>query len=143
MRVRDASTCYLPVPVRAGCSARVAVSDSIPQLDEAEQDRNQLLEEQRRKAEEKEAVAQQLAQVKQTIRSDRDEQIRARHRLKELQAKLVVGGSHLLEKEQEQEKQHRQLEEELAERRREEQVTLAAPRRARPRRARVAPAWIA
>jgi len=94
-------------------------------LNEAEEDRSRLLEEQRKKAEEKEAVAQQLAQVKQTIRSDRDEQIRAKHRLKELQAKLVVGGSHLLEKEQEQEKQQRQLEEELAERRREEQELAA------------------
>ena len=34
----------------------------------------------------------------QQIRNDRDAQIRAAHRLKELQAKLIVGGENLLDK---------------------------------------------
>ena len=43
------------------------------------------------------------------IRSQRDEQIRAAHRLKELQSKLLVGGENLLEKAQRQLEEQRRL----------------------------------
>ena len=48
--------------------------------------------------------------------------IRARHRLKELQSKMVVGGVSLLDKEEEAEKERQLLEEEEQEQRRVEQA---------------------
>ena len=44
------------------------------------------------------ALNQQLASVKGEVHAARDEQIRAAHRLEQLQAKLVHGGENLLDK---------------------------------------------
>jgi len=86
-----------------------------------EADREALLEEQRLKEEQRDALTQQLADLKKQIRQDRDNQIRAAHRLKELQSKLVVGGASLLDQEEQQRQETIRIAEELEARRREEE----------------------
>lgn len=66
---------------------------------EAEEQRMALLSSQELDRETALKLESQLSDLKQTIRNDRDAQIRAAHRLKQLQSKLVVGGENLLEKE--------------------------------------------
>ena len=92
---------------------------------EAERERTQLLGEQQQDRDAAMAAQEELVGVKQQIRNDRDEQIRAAHRLKELQSKLVVGGENLLDRSRRQADEQRELEEELAERRRQEQQLAA------------------
>jgi len=92
---------------------------------EAEARRLELLSEHETDREAKAKIDEQLATVKAEIRSQRDEQIRAAHRLRELQSKLLVGGENLLEKASAQAEEQRRLEEEREERRRQEQALAA------------------
>ena len=87
----------------------------------AEADRQILLEEQQRKEEERDRLTEQLNELKTTIRKERDDQIRAAHRLKELQSKLLVGGENLLDRDEELRKEQLRVEEEIEQRRRQEE----------------------
>jgi len=89
---------------------------------EAAAQREALLEEQRLESEQKAALDHQLAEVKSKIRTERDDMIRARHRLKELESKVVVGGKNLLDMDEEQSNQERQLVDDLHEQRRVQQA---------------------
>jgi len=92
-------------------------------LTAAESEKSALLEEQRAKEEQRDALSQQLTELKQTIRKDRDDQIRAAHRLKELQSKLVVGGESLLDRDEQLRKEQMRIDEEIEQRRREQEET--------------------
>lgn len=86
------------------------------QVAHEEQQRTEaVLAEQQREHEAKEALDQQMAEVKKGIRAERDDMIRARHRLKELQSKMVVGGESLLDREEAHQAEQRRLEEEAEE----------------------------
>jgi len=88
---------------------------------EAEEQKLALQQQQQQDREAKQQLDVELLDVKGKIRKERDEQIRAAHRLRELQSKLVVGGVNLLEKDVQQREMEAQLDSELEERRREEQ----------------------
>ena len=69
-----------------------------------------------------EELTKQLAEVKQNVHEERDGIIRARHRLKELQAKLITStGENLLDRDEMLRQQQQKLDAELMEEKRREQ----------------------
>ena len=84
--------------IRAQFAQFAAFSVAAPPLLQAERDRHELLDQQLQQREQKMALNQQLASCVKEIHAARDEQIRAAHRLEQLQAKLVHGGENLLDK---------------------------------------------
>ena len=87
----------------------------------AEADRTALLDEMRLKEEQRDALTQQLTELKQDHRNARDDQIRAAHRLKELQSKLVVGGESLLDRDEQLRQEQMRIDEEIEQRRRQQE----------------------
>ena len=86
-----------------------------------ESDRAALREEMRRKEEQRDALTQQLADMKTQIRKDRDTQIKLAHRLKQLEAKLLVGGQSLLDRDDQLRQEQLRIDEEIEAKRREEE----------------------
>jgi len=90
-----------------------------------EADREALLEEQRQKEAERDALMGQLGDLKAQSRKARDDQIKAAHRLKQLQAKLLVGGESLLDRDESLRQEQLKIEEEIEQRRRDEEALRA------------------
>ena len=80
-----------------------------------------LLDEKAQRDREAKEAEERVLEAKKQTRAEKDEIIRARHRLKELQAKMVHGGDNLLEKEEELARKQHEVDEELQERRRREE----------------------
>jgi len=90
-------------------------------ITEAEREKQALLDEQLQQREAKLELTKQLQDVKQNIHQERDAIIRAKHRLKELEGKVIVGGENLFDKSMRQAEDLRRQTEELAESQREAQ----------------------
>ena len=126
LATRPPATCALAtcarLPLLAPTLPLTSARGARPRVRSAhEADRAALLEEQRLKEEQRDALTAQLADLKAQTRSHRDNQIRAAHRLKELEAKLLVGGQSLLDQDEELRREQLRIDEEIEARRREEE----------------------
>ena len=110
---------FMPPPIGAGI---LNVMELPPPRKRSTQEQQALLEEKARKDAERAELEARLLEVKKKTREDKDDIIRARHRLKDLQSKLVAGGNtSLLDQEEELKRKQREVDEELQERRRQEE----------------------
>ena len=91
-------------------------------MTKAEREKQDLLDAQLKAREEKMRLNQQLNEVKQTFYAERDAIVRAKHRLKQLQSKLIHNGENLLDKTMAQDVQQQRLAAEMEERRLQQQV---------------------